>query len=318
MQVMMTNNHVQTSSVQTMLRVSSMVRSHKQMEMEMNADDYALLRKGLERQKRAEAIAATTLAMMAAYQAVINDSGDPKALDVIAEATLKEFPVKVKVSDDEAKQYVSALGANVQKVKARYEAGLRKVHGDAKYERSYKAGIDSMFAQAENAQNAKTVSQTMSDTSAKYNADVVKCKHGEDPGPGSMVGASCKAIYRAAQTGDTSELLPGAKKAFEETGGATAGGGAPSGGPDASKLLGGKGSAALSAADAARRGDVDGLLDSAGKLFPGDSTIGASLQGIAALKKGDARGAISAALSFVPVPGLKDAFSLASKLLFKS
>jgi hypothetical protein len=52
-------------------------------------------------------------------------------------------------------------------------------------------------------------------------------------------------------------------------------------------------------------------------MFPGDSTIGASLQGIAALRKGDARGAISAALSFVPVPGLKDAFGFASKLLFK-
>jgi hypothetical protein len=38
---------------------------------------------------------------------------------------------------------------------------------------------------------------------------------------------------------------------------------------------------------------------------------------ISALKKGDPRGAISAALGFVPVPGLKDAFGLASKLLFK-
>ena len=312
MQLMMSNNHVQTSTVSTMLRVSELVRSRKQMEMEMNADDYALIRRGLERQKRAEAIAATTIAMMAAYQAVINDNGDPKALDVIADATVKAFPVKAQVTDEDAKQYVSQLGANVQKVKAKYEAGLRKVHGDAKYERSYKAGVDAMFARAENAQNVKTVNQIASETNAKFLEDVAKCKRGEDPGPASMVGASCKALHRAAQTGDTSELPPGARKAFEETGGA------PAAGPGMPGVkLGAKESAALAGAGAAMRGDVDGALDAAQKLFPGDTTIGASLQGIAALKKGDAKGAINAALSFVPVPGLKDAFGLASKLLFK-
>ncbi len=316
MQVMMTNNHVQSSSLGTMFRVSAMVRSRKQMEMELNADDYALIRHGLERQKRAEAIAATTLAMMAAYQAVINDNGDPKALDVIAEATLKAFPVKVQVTDDDAKQYVSQLGANVQTVKAKYEAGLRKVHGDTKYERSYKAGVDAMFSLAENAQNAKTVNQIISDTNTKFKEDVVKCKRGEDPGPASMVGASCKAVYRAAQTGDTSELLPGVKKAFEETGGG--GGGASNASGARAKLIGGKEAAALAGAQAAMKGDVDGALDAAGKMFPGDTTIGASLQGLAALKKGDAKGAINAALTFVPVPGLKDAFGIASKLLFKS
>jgi hypothetical protein len=315
MQVMMTNNHVQSSSLTQMLRVSSMVRSRKQMEMEMNADDYALVRRGLERQKRAEAIAATTMAMMGTYQAVINDNGDPKALDIIADATAKAFPVKVTVTDEEAKQYVGALGANVQKVKARYEAGLRKVHGDARYERQYKAGVDAMFSQAENAGNAKTANQIINETQARYREDVIKCKRGEEPGPGSMVG-SCKAIFHAAQTGDTSDLPPGAKKVFDETGGATGGGGGSA--PSSAKLIGGKEGTALAGAQAAAKGDVDGALDAAGKLFPGDSTIGASLQGIAALKKGDARGAINAALSFVPVPGLKDAFGLASKLLFKS
>jgi len=310
MQVMMTNNHVQSSSLSTMFRVSELVRSRKQMEIELNADDYALIRRGLERQKRAEAIAATTLAMMAAYQAVINENGDPKALDVIAEATLKAFPVKAQATDEDAKQYVAQLGANVQKIKARYEAGLRKVHGDAKYEKRYKAGVDAMFSRAENAQNVKTVNQIISDTNAKFREDVVKCKRGEDPGPSSMVG-SCKAIYRAAQTGDTSELLPGVKKVFEETGGASGSS------ASAAKLVGGKEGAALDGAQAAMKGDVDGALDAAGKLFPGDTTIGASLQGLAALKKGDAKGAINAALSFVPVPGLKDAFGIASKLLFK-
>ena len=110
---------------------------------------------------------------------------------------------------------------------------------------------------------------------------------------------------------------PGAKKVFDETGGANASGGGDAGGTGG-RLLGSKETAALNGAQALAKGNLDGALDAAGKLFPGDSTIGASLQGIAALKKGDAKGAINAALSFVPIPGLKDAFGLASKLLFKS
>src|SRR5262249_46644863 len=94
MQTMMSNNHVQSSSLQTMLRVSGLVRSRKLYNMQLDANDYALVKRGLERQKRAEAIAATNLAMLAAYQAVINGDGDPKALDIIAEGALKAFPVK--------------------------------------------------------------------------------------------------------------------------------------------------------------------------------------------------------------------------------
>ncbi len=313
LQTMMSNNHVQSSSLQTMLRVSGLVRSRKLYGMELDAQDYALVKRGLERQKRAEAIAATNLAMLAAYQAVINNNGDPKALDVIAEGALKAFPVKVQVSDDDAKQYVSQLGTNVSKVKAKYEAMLRKVHGDARYEKQFKQGIDAMFAQAEGAQNQKSVGQMVADTQSKYKTDVAKCMRGEQPDPGSMVGGgTCKSLQHAAQTGDTSDLPPGALKAFNDAGGAGGGGGG-AGGP----ALKGKAGAAVDGAQAVANGDVDGALDAAGKMFPGDSTIGASLQGIAALKKGDPRGAISAALTFVPVPGLKDAFGVASKLLFK-
>jgi hypothetical protein len=313
MQTMMSNNHVQSSSLQTMLRVSGLVRSRKLYNMQLDANDYALIKRGLERQKRAEAIAATNLAMLAAYQAVINGDGDPKALDVIADGALKAFPVKVEVSEADAKAYVEQLGTNVSKVKAKYEAMLRKVHGDKRYERQFKQGIDAMFAQAEGAQNQKSVGQMMNDTQSKYKTDVAKCMRGEQPDPGSMVGGgTCKQLAQAAQTGDTSDLPPGALKAFNENGGAGGGGGG-AGNPQ----LKGKAGSAVDGVAALANGDVDGALDAAGKMFPGDSTIGASLQGIAALKKGDAKGAISAALSFVPVPGLKDAFGLASKLLFK-
>lgn len=310
---MTSNLDVQMKSLETMLRVSGMVRSRKTFQMELEPADYELVKRGIQRQKRAEAIASTTMAMLAAYQAVLNDGGDPKALDVIAEAALKSFPVKVEVTDADAKAYVDGLSENVGKVKSRYEAWMRKAHGDAKYEKSFKAGIDAMFAQAEGAQSQKSVSQIASDANDKFKADIVKCKQGQQPDPGSLVsGPTCKAVFKAAQTGDTSELLPGAKKAFEETGGATGAQGM------GAKVLPGQATNALAAGQAAAKGDVTGALDGAAKMFPADGTIGASLQGISALSKGDAKGAINAALNFVPVPGLKDAFGFASKLLFKA
>ena len=52
-------------------------------------------------------------------------------------------------------------------------------------------------------------------------------------------------------------------------------------------------------------------------MFPADGTVRSSLEGISALSKGDAKGALKAAIGFVPVPGLKDGLALASKLLFK-
>lgn len=311
MATMKANSHVQQSSMSQMLRVAQLVRSRKMYEMDLDASDYALVKKGLATQKRAEAIAGATMGMMAAYQAVINGSGDPKALDVIAESTLKAFPIKVDATDQEAKDYVAALGDNVSKVKARYEAMLRKTYGDKKYERTYKASIDAMFAQAEGAQSQRSVRQMADDHWDQYKKDIATCKTKIDPEADARIGPSCKDVFRAAQTGDTSHLLPGVKKAFEETGGMPAG-------ARAKVALGSKEAAALEGVTAAAGGDVDGALDAAGKVFPADSTIGASLQGISALKKGDAKGAIAAAVNLVPVPGIKEAFGLASKLLFKS
>ncbi len=251
------NNAVTYAHLSQMLDVSMNVRTRKLMAMELDAADYEHFRKGLTRLKRIEAIAATTVAMLAAYQAVLNDGGDPKALDVVAEGALKGFPIKVEASPDEAKAYVKNLRGNVAKVRGRYEADMRKAYGDAKYERSYKAQYDALFDMAENAQNQKSVFEMQ-----RHNA-------------------RAHSAYRAKQA----EPAPAPARVSA----------APS--------------------DASADG-VDGALDAAGKMFPGDGTVGAALQGISALRKGDAKGAINAALTFVPVPGLKDAFGVASKLLF--
>lgn len=286
-----TNTQVQNISLTQMNTVAGMIRAYKQQSLELGPEEYKLVKRGLEQQKRAEALGATTLAMMAAYQAVINNEKDPKALDIIAEGALKSFPVKVEATDADAKAYVANLGTNVSKAKAMYEATARKAMGDAYYEKNMKAGIDAMFAQAAGAKDTKSGAQIAKDSWNQYKADVEKCKSGIDPAAEGRLGPTCKAVFQAAKSGDTSDLLPGAKKAFDETSNP---GAAPGG--------------------ASSDGEVEGALDTASKLFGEDSHVGASLKGVAALKRGDAKGAIAAALTFVPVPGLKDVFSLASKL----
>jgi hypothetical protein len=290
------NSDVQTTGLTTMLTVAGMVRTHKMMNMEWTDDDYARVKRRLERLHRAEAIAASTMGMVAAYQAVVNNGGDPKAIDAIADNTLKAFPLKPVVTDDEAKQYVAGLKDNVAAQKAKYEKMMRAAYGDAKYEKNHKASIDAMFKQAEDAQDQKSVGQMQQDTMSKYNADVAKCARGEDPGPGSLVGpAKCKAARAQAQQG-------------------AGGGGAGAGGGPA---VPGQVQQGMGVANAAANGDVSGALDGAAKMFPSDGTIGASLSGISALTKGDPKGALSAAMSLVPGGGLvKDGLSFAANLLF--
>jgi hypothetical protein len=282
------NTRVQTGGIGTMLKVSGMVRSRKLMNMEMSDDDYASVKRSLERSRRAEAIAASTMGMMAAYQAVLNGGkGDPKALDVIAESTLKAFPLKVTVTDQEARDYVKNLGENVAKEKAKYEGWMRKAHGDAKYEKLYKQGIDSMFQQAEQAQSQKSVGEIVTDANKKFMEDRAKCARGEPIDPGSpAAGPGCDAARKAALSG----------------------GGAG----------GGQSNEAMRGLGAAGRGDVAGALDAAGNAA-GDGPVKSSLQGIAALQKGDSKGALQAALgmaSLVPGGGaIKEGLGLAGKLL---
>ena len=224
MAMMKSNSNVQTQSLQTMLRVSQLVRTRKLHEMELTADDLALIKRGLERQRRAEAIAAVGMGLVATYQAVANDNKDPKAVQMVAEKSLEAFPLKVSVSDEDAKSYMEGLKGNVAKVKDKYEGMLRKTYGDARYERDFKSGIDSMFQQAASAEEQKSVGKMVEENQAEYDKTHPK-------------------------------------------------------GVDAS------------------------------------GPFGKSLEGIQALGKGDAKGALSAAMDFVPVPGLKQGFNLVMSLL---
>ena len=270
MVTMQSNSLMQTGSLTTMMRAAGMVRTRKQMEMQLNEADYARVARWLERQRRIEAIAATSMGILATYQAVLNNNGNPAALDALASNALKAFPLQTTVSSEEAKGYVTNLEVNVAQVKRSYEDMMRKVHGDTKYERKYKAGIDALFRNAETASSQKSVSEMAADTNTKYNDDLAKCGRGEAISPGSLVSPpKCKDARQAVLRGEPLPI-PGAQ-AQANTSESSGGGG----------LLG-------------------GLMGSVGASIPGLSIIKGSLDGLQALMKGDAKGALNAAMTMVP------------------
>ncbi|HEX8795521.1 MAG TPA: hypothetical protein VF765_31440 [Polyangiaceae bacterium] len=305
---MMTNVHVQNGGIATMLKIAGMVAVRKQQEMDWTDEDYARVKKILTRQKHWEALAAGTMGMLAAYEAVVSTSGDPKALDAIADATLKAFPLDPQVSDDDAKNYVAHLTDNVQSQKAKYEAMMRSALGDSVYEAQYKANIDSMFAQAAGAANTKSVSQVASDANAKYQADLAKCAAGQQPDPGSLVGpGKCKEARQQA--------LAGGGAGGDGDDGSGGGPGMPAGAQNAMN----KAQKGIGLAQAVANGDATGAIQNAADMFPGDGPIQSSLQGVAALTKGDFKGALKSAMGLASlIPGgsvIKEGLGVAGKLL---
>lgn len=298
---MMTNVHVQNGGLTLMLKIAGMVSVRRQQNMDWTADDYARVKRALTRQKHWEAMAAATMGMLATYEAVVSSTtADPKALDAIADATLKAFPLDPQVSDDDAKSYVSHLSDDAASQKAKYEAMMRQAMGDAVYEAQYKAGVDSLFGRAAVAAQAKSVTQIAAETGDKYKADLAKCARGEPLDPGSLVGpAKCKAAREQAQAGgggDGTGALPG---------------GAANG---VNKVQKG-----MAVAQALASGDAAGALQGAADMFPGDGPIQSSLQGIAALTKGDYKGALKSAVGLANlIPGgalVKEGLRFAGKLL---
>jgi len=317
------NSAVQTSGMSNMMKIAGMVRSRKMMSMDFNDDDWAQVKSILARERRKEAVAASTLGMLGALEAVVGKNGDPKALDLIANATLEAFPLQITVTDDEAKAYVDNLSQNAADQKAKYEAWMRKAYGDAKYERQFKASIDRVFDQAATAGQQKSIGQMQADTMGGYNADLAKCARGEDPGPGSMVGpAKCKAARANGGPSDaTATGGAGAGGAGGSMGGlglvgvGSGGAAAKSAGPQTPGAID-RASAGIGAVQAIANGDVTGALQGAADVFPGDGPIHNSLEGIAALTKGDAKGALMAAVSLAPGGGLlKQGLGTAAALL---
>jgi hypothetical protein len=277
MVTMQSNSMLQTNALTTLLRVAGMVRSRKQQEMEFNEADYKRVQRWLNLQRRVESVAALSFGMLATYQAVINSGGSAEVLDSLATKALDSFPKEPDVSLDEAKTYVKNLKGTVGQVKSQYEAMMRKVHGDARYEAQYKDGIDAVFRQAETAGSQKSVTQMANETNQKYEADRAKCYRGESIDPGSMVSpVTCKKLKELAQSG---KPMPSAGAATE---------------------------AAIEEAE-------DAGFDLFGSL-PGFNLVKASVEGLSALARGDTEGALKAAVGLVPGgSALRSTFEQVSK-----
>ena len=279
MVTMQSNSMLQTNAMTTLLRVAGMVRTRKQQEMEFNDADYKRVQLWLNLQRRVENVAAISLGLLAAHQAILNNDGDPKALELLATKALESFPKEPDVAVGDAKTYVKNLSGTVAQVKSQYEGMMRKVHGDARYEAQYKSGIDAMFAQAGAAESQKSVTQMANETSQKYEADRAKCYRGESVDPGSLVSPpTCKQL---AELGKSGKPMP----------------------------------AAGAATEAAAEEAEDAGFDLFGSI-PGLNLVKASIEGVAALAKGDAEGALKAAIGLVPGGGaLKSTFDQVSKSL---
>ncbi|MEZ4221673.1 MAG: hypothetical protein R3B13_12150 [Polyangiaceae bacterium] len=263
MVTMQANSMLQTNALTTLMRVSGMVRTRKQQEMEFTEADYKRVQRWLNLQRRVENVAGLSFGLLASYQAVLNAEGEPAVLDALASKALENFPKEPDVTLDEAKAYVKNMKGTVGQVKSQYEAMMRKIHGDARYEAQYKSGIDAVFSQAAGAESQKSVTQMANESNQKYEADRAKCYRGESIDPGSLVSPpTCKQLK---ELGESGKPLPAAGAAAEE---------------------------AMAEAE-------DSAFDLFGSL-PGFNLVKASVEGLSALARGDTEGALKAAVGLIP------------------
>lgn len=280
---MSANQGVPNTALETLFRVTSMMHGRQIYALEMKDDAYARVARMLQRQRRLEAIAGATMGLMATYMAVVNDGGDPRAIDALTEKAVRAFPLKAVVTDQEAREYVKNIDQNIAVVKKQYETAMRAVHGDAVYEKRYRAGIDALFASHDTfkAGMAARADATKATDDGRQ-ADLASCARGERAANASVSPAECKRIHTGALAGHGPPPAGAAE--------AAAGPSVPGAAPTAGNVMG-------------------ALLDSSMKLpFPGLAVIKGSLAGIDAIAKGDSKGALDAALTVVPavvafVPG---------------
>jgi hypothetical protein len=273
---------VTTGSMTTMSTVAGMIRSRRQMEMEWTDQDYEMVRQIMERQSRREAVAALSLAMMGAYQAVVNHGADPKIIDDVAKAGADAMPLQGQASIEDAKKYVDNFEQNVAGAQKLYDEQMRKTFGDAEYEAKYKAQLDTVFSQAASAASALSATELIAKTQEGYRAGLEKCARGEEPPSGTMVGPdACKRAKASANADGT--LSPDALRS----------------------LLGG----ANGQVEEQAKGGLMGLLDA----IPGVSQVKLALEGVAALKDGDPTKVLQLAADLVPIPGVRSVLQSASQ-----
>ncbi|MGH1341244.1 MAG: hypothetical protein ACRBN8_06820 [Nannocystales bacterium] len=264
---------ITTGSLTTMQVAANMVRTRRQMEMEWQDEDYAIVQQLLASQRRRESIGAVSIGLMASYQLAFAEGGDPSVVETVSQASLDALPMKGEASLDEAKAYIENFDANVESSRVQYETQMRKSFGDEVYETKYKAGIDTMFTQIAGASSAQSATEMMAENNATYEEHLKMCARGETPPPGTMVGpGKCKEAKAAAGSGGelSADVLAG--------------------------LLGGPG--AVDGKAIAKKGILLAL-----EKIPGGNQVKRALEGVKALRDGDPSVALRLAADLVPLPG---------------
>jgi hypothetical protein len=267
-----TNSSVQFLSLATMGRVSRILSGRPPSAL--SEAETTTLKGRVARVRRAEAAAATSLGLLATYEAVVNDGRDPKALDAFAEQTSKSFPMTPDVTDDDVKAYVAALPANPSEMMARYDAVMRNAMGPGGRQivDGMKAQLDAAYAQA------RTAPPQAYAPPPAYAAPSAYPPPAPAPGPPvagrappGMVGQVGQgyAAATAAANGNLPQALDSAANMF------------PPDGTVASSL---RGVAAIS------RGDAKGAIDSALKLVPGGGLVKDALSFASGLLFGGKKG----------------------------
>lgn len=286
---MMSGWMVTTGSMTTMATVSHMIKTRRQMEMKWTEEDYELVRGLMVQQSRREAIAAVTIGLMASYQAVVDGGADGKIVDDVAAGSLEALPLEGTASLEDAKALVDGFDEHIEVARAQYEAQMRKAYGDEAYEAKYKANVETTFNSLASASSAKSATERQADTMKEYEADLAKCARGEKPGSASMVGpGKCKEAKAAAdgQGALSADVM--------------------------ARLLGKTGDA--DPKSLARQGIKKAL-----SIIPGGKQIQRALEGVRALRDGDASKALQLAADLVPLPGpakmaLNSAATIAAEL----
>jgi len=121
------------------------VRLRRQSGTQVDDADRERLRQTMLRLRRAEALAAASTALMASYQASINDGKAPKAITAVSQSMLKGLAEEPTVEMTEVDALLDDLPDRASKMRAAREAALRERFGDEEYERAWKSGVDALF-----------------------------------------------------------------------------------------------------------------------------------------------------------------------------
>jgi hypothetical protein len=143
-----TNTGVLKFGEAVMTNVARLYAERRKANQDLTTGDYQRIAKLLAFQKRAETQAAIATSFLVAYQAVIRDGKDPKAIESYATDTPKAFPIETSATEDEARAYFDSFKKDLPGSKERYFAMTKAMYSAMRGEEQvddYKRHVDETF-----------------------------------------------------------------------------------------------------------------------------------------------------------------------------